>query len=158
MHTVTCKLNNDARLYAGEKGTTFFIGLGEKHYNFKTKQAGYTNYDAAIFAKESQIQYYTDNLKAGAIVSVSGTSIIVENDEKYGPKLVLQDAKLSYVFNPATPMPTQVRQQMAPPPPQQAPQPQKGMGEHQQYAVGAGNQPPTQQSPPANDMNDDRPW
>jgi hypothetical protein len=114
MHAVTCKLNNDARLYAGEKGTTFFLGLGEKHYNFKTKEAGYTNYDAAIFAKPTQVQFYTDNLKAGCIVSVSGSSIIMENDEKYGPKLALQDAKLTYCFNPATPMPNQVRQQMAP--------------------------------------------
>ena len=124
MHTVTCKLNNDARLYAGQNGTTFFVGLGEKHYNYKTKQSGYTNYDAAIFAKDSQVQYMTDNLKAGAIVSVSGSSIIIENDEKYGSKLVLQDAKLAYVFNPATPMPDNVRQGYQQAPQQQAPAPQ----------------------------------
>ena len=129
MHTVTCKLNKDARLYAGQNGTTFFIGLGEKHYNYKTNEAGYTNYDAAIFAKDSQIQYYTDNLRAGCIVSVSGSSIIMESYEhegKTGTKLVLQDAKLAYVFNPAVPMPNQVRQQVQQqaPPVQQAPQQQ----------------------------------
>ena len=122
MHVISCKLNKDARLYAGEKGTTFFIGLGEKHYDYKTKQAGYTNYDAAIFAKPTQVQFYTDNLRAGCVVTVSGSSIILENDEQYGPKLVLQDAKLSYCFNPATPMPNEVRQQMQPAPQQAPPQ------------------------------------
>ena len=71
MHTVTCKLNKDARMHPNQSGTTFFVGLGEKHYNYKTKSSAYTNYDAAIFAKDTQVQFYTENLKAGAVVTVS---------------------------------------------------------------------------------------
>jgi hypothetical protein len=45
-------------------------------------------------------------------VSVSGTKIIVENDEQYGLKLQLQDAKVDYAFNPSTPMPENFKQAM----------------------------------------------
>jgi len=111
MHNVTCKLNKDARVHPTEKGTVFFVSLGEKHYNRSTKQSGFTNYEAALFANSNQVQYYTDNLKQGAIVSVSGESIIADHDDQYGTRLSLQNSRLAYVFNPATHMPDSVRQQ-----------------------------------------------
>ena len=136
MHTVTCKLNKEARLHPVENGTIFFLSLGEKHYNRKTKQTGFTNYEAAVYAKANQVDYYTKNLVAGAVVTVSGINIIPEDEGQYGIKLMLQEARLDYCMNPATPMPDSVRQQA----PQQAPQ--------QSF-----QQP--QQAPPAQDNFDD---
>jgi len=104
-HSVTCKLNNDARQHAGDTGTTFFVSLGEKNFNYKTKENEYTNYEAALFAKDGQIQYYNDVLIKGAIIEVSGTGIIMEDqtDPKYKPKLVIQDSKLGYVHSDGVP-------------------------------------------------------
>lgn len=98
-HSVTSKLNNDAREHANSAGVTFFVGLGEKNYNHKSKQNEYTNYDAALFAKDGQIDFYRKCLVKGAIIQVSGTGIILEVDQsgQYPPKLVLQDAKLGFV-------------------------------------------------------------
>lgn len=100
-HSVTAKLNQAARQHQGQAGTTFFVSLGEKNYNHKTKQNEWTNYDAALFAKDGQIQFYADSLIEGAIVEVSGTGIIVDaSNPEYKPKLVIQDAKLGFVNSP----------------------------------------------------------
>ena len=98
-HSVTCKLNNDARQCQGQAGVTFFVSLGEKNYNFKTKQSEYTNYEAALFAKDNQIDFYAKALVKGSIVEVSGTGILLEVDPsgQYPPKLAIQDAKLGFV-------------------------------------------------------------
>ena len=100
-HSITCKLNNDARSHQGQAGTTFFVSLGEKNYNFKTKQNEYTNYEAALFAKDAQIGFYQSALIANAIIEVSGTGILMEVDPtgQYKPKLVIQDAKLGFVHS-----------------------------------------------------------
>ena len=101
MHSVTAKLNQAARQHQGQAGTTFFVSLGEKNYNHKTKANEWTNYDAALFAKDAQVQFYSDALVEGAIVSVSGTGIILDaSNTEYKPKLVIQDAKLSFVHSP----------------------------------------------------------
>jgi len=93
-HTVTSKLNKDARQHPNASGVTFFVSLGEQNYSFKTKQKEWTNYEAALFAKDGQIAFYQQVLVAGAVISVSGTGILVVPNEEYGPKLEIQDAKL----------------------------------------------------------------
>jgi len=100
-HTVTSKLNKAARQHTNEKGVTFFVSLGEKNYNFQTKENEWTNYDATLFAKDAQIQFYNDNLVEGAIVTVSGSGLIMEaqTDPQYKPKLMIQDAKLTFISN-----------------------------------------------------------
>ena len=100
-HTVVAKLNQAARQHQGQAGTTFFVSLGEKNYNHKTKTNEWTNYDAALFAKDAQVQFYSDALVENAIVSVSGTGIILDaSNPEYKPKLVIQDAKLGFVHSP----------------------------------------------------------
>ena len=125
-HSITCKLNNDARSHQGQAGTTFFVSLGEKNYNFKTKQNEYTNYEAALFAKDAQIGFYQSALVAGAVVEVSGTGILMEIDPtgQYKPKLVIQDAKLGFVHSDnqgAPQQPAQGGYQQAPQQPAQQP-------------------------------------
>lgn len=101
-HTVTGKLNKAARSHQGQSGTTFFVDIGEKNYNFKTKQSEFTNYSAAIFAKDNQANFYAGALTEGAIVSVTGTGIILDmpDDPQYKPRLAIQDAKIVYISSP----------------------------------------------------------
>tara|TARA_Y100000310_G_scaffold334189_1_gene413338 strand:- start:529 stop:1044 length:516 start_codon:yes stop_codon:yes gene_type:complete len=122
-HTVTAKLNQAAREHRNQNGVTFFVSLGEKNYDFKQKANVWTNYDAALFAKDAQIDFYRSSLVEGAIVSVSATGIILDaSDPQYKPKLVLQDAKLGFVNSPNRQAPAQQSegyQQQAPAPQQQ---------------------------------------
>ena len=139
-HTVTAKLNQAARQHQGQAGTTFFVSLGEKNYDFKNKTNVYTNYDAALFAKDAQVGFYASALVEGAVVSVTGSGIILDDSNKeYKPKLAIQDAKLEFVHSP------QGAQQAAPQqqggysqqaPQQQAPQ----QGGYQQQQGGFGGQ------------------
>ena len=99
MHSITAKLNNSARTHVSDKGTTFFISLGERNYNYKTKQTEWTNYEAALFAKDAQVNFYEGILVAGAVVAVSAKGILVQQDEQYGPKLILNDASLDFAVN-----------------------------------------------------------
>ena len=116
-HTVTAKLNKAARKFDNQSGSTFFVSLGEKNYDFKDKANKWTNYDAALFAKDGQISFYQGALVEGAIVTVSGSGIIVDDSNKdYPPKLILQDAKLNFISDGQASAPSQ-RQQQA----QQAP-------------------------------------
>jgi len=139
-HSVTAKLNRPANEHPGKNGVTFFVGLGEKNYDFKTKQNVYTNYDAALFAKDAQIDFYRSALVEGAIVQVSGTGLILDLSNTQYPKLLIQDAKLGFVNSPQGQAPQQQAQggfqQQAPSqggfqqqgqaPQQQAPQQQQG--------------------------------
>ena len=111
-HSVTCKLNKDARQHQGQNGVTFFVSLGEQSYNFKTKQKEWCNYDAALFAKDGQIQFYSDVLKAGNIVTVTATGLLIESDPtgQYPPKAIMQDAKLGFTHSPAVGMPQNFQQ------------------------------------------------
>ena len=146
-HTVTAKLNQAARQHQGQAGTTFFVSLGEKNYNHKTKENEWTNYDAALFAKDAQVGFYASALVEGSVVSVSGAGIILDaSNPEYKPKLVIQDAKLEFVHSPQGQAPQQAQsgfQQQAPQqynqaPPQQgaynqqAPQQQGGFANQQQ--------------------------
>ncbi len=121
MHTVICKLNKDARSTDNSAGKTFFVSLGEQNYNYKTKQKEWTNYEAALFAKGGQIDFYESQLKKGAIVAVSGKGLIVENDPQYGVKLHIQGSELVYSALPATGAPQEVQQQVGMAPPVQRP-------------------------------------
>ncbi len=137
-HTITCKLNKAARQFQNAAGMTFFVDLGERNYNHKTKQNEYTNYSAALFAKDGQIQFYADSLVEGAIIEVSGTGIIIEmpDDPQYKPRLQIQDAKLGFVHSG---QPAQQSYQQPQQAPQQAPQ-QYQQPQQQPHAT----QPPSQ--------------
>ena len=130
-HTVTAKLNSAARQHQNQAGTTFFVSLGENNYDHKTKQNVWTNYDAALFAKDGQVEFYTNSLVENAIISVSGTGIILDaSNPEYKPKLVIQDAKLGFFHSPNS-QPNQ-------------PQPQKNFQQAQQ---GFAQQQAPQQQP-----------
>ena len=113
-HTVTAKLNKAARKFDNQAGSTFFVSLGEKNYDFKEKTNKWTNYDAALFAKDKQIDFYTSVLVEGAILTVSGSGIIVDDSNKeYAPKLILQDAKLEFISDGKAAAPAQRQPQQA---------------------------------------------
>jgi hypothetical protein len=134
-------LNKAARQHQNQSGMTFFVDLGEKNYDFKKKENVWTNYSAALFAKDAQIQFYADALVEGAIIEVSGTGIIIEmpDDPQYKPRLQIQDAKLGFVHSGQQAQPAQ----------QQAPQQQYQQQPQQQPQQGGGqqgfHQPPQQQ-------------
>lgn len=159
-HSITAKLNQAAREHANQSGVTFFVSLGEKNYNFKTKTNEYTNYDAALFAKDWQIDFCRSALVEGAVIEVSGSGIIIELDPtgQYKPKLVIQDAKLGFVHSPNShPMQQQAPQQSY----QASPQQQGGYSQPQsQYSPqrqAPQQAPQPQQSAPA-DFDDDIPF
>ena len=140
-HSVTCKLNKNARQFQNAAGMTFFVDLGEKNFNHKTKQNEFTNYSAALFAKDGQIQFYNDVLIEGAVVEVSGTGVIIEmpDDPQYKPKLQIQDAKLGFVYSGQ-----QSHQQPAPQQNHNQSPPQQGGYQQQQPQQQYGQQPPPQ--------------
>jgi hypothetical protein len=144
-HSITAKLNQAAREHAGQNGTTFFVSLGEKNYDFKTKQTVWTNYDAALFAKDAQIEFYRSVLVEHAVIEVAGTGIIVDaSNPEYKPKLMIQEAKLGFTSSP------QGAQQAAPQQggfQQQAPQHQGGFNNQQPQQQGGYNQIAPQQAP-----------
>jgi len=137
-HSVTAKLNRPANEHAGQNGVTFFVGLGEKNYDFKLKTNVYTNYDAALFAKDAQIEFYRSALVEGAIVTVSGTGLILDVSNAQYPKLLIQDAKLGFVNSP--------QGQAAPQQQQAAPQ-QQGFAPQQQQGFAPQQQAPQDQAP-----------
>ena len=142
-HTVTAKLNQAARQHQGQAGTTFFVSLGEKNYDFKNKTNVYTNYDAALFAKDAQVGFYASALVEGAIVSVTGSGIILDDSNKeYKPKLAIQDAKLEFVNSPQGAQQASPQQQggyQQPAPQQQAYQ-QQAPAQYQQGGFGGQQQ------------------
>ena len=136
-HTVTGKLNKVAGQHQGAQGVVFFVDLGESNYNRKTKQKEWTNYSAALFAKDAQIQFYTQALVEGSVISVTGSGIILDmpSDPQYKPRLVIQDAKLVFVSS---------GQQASQQPQQQAPQQRPQQAPAQQAAQQAPQQAPAQ--------------
>jgi single-strand DNA-binding protein len=159
-HTVTSKLNNDARQHQNANGMTFFVSLGEKNYNFKTKENEYTNYDAAIFAKDGQIAFYQSALVKGSIVTVAGSGVMIEIDPsgQYKPKLVLQDAKIEFVHSDQQSQPMQQQAPQQQYAPQQQQQPQGGFApqgaQHSQNAAYV--QPQGQPQQPQNQFGQDQ--
>jgi len=125
-HTVTGRLNKPARKHANQSGNgvTFFADIGERNYNRKTQQKEWTNYSVALFAKDNQVGFYETALVEGAIVSVTGTGLLIDmpTDPQYSPRLQLIDSKLVFVSGGAVGAPAAVQQQVGMAPQQQAPQ------------------------------------
>ena len=97
-HTVTAKLNKPARKHDLQDGAIFFVSLGEKNFDRQQKTNVWTNYDAALFANGKQADFYEGALTEGAIVTVSGSGIIIDDSNKdYPAKLKLIDSKLEFV-------------------------------------------------------------
>lgn len=146
MHSITGKLNKPAREFQNANGTTFFVGLGEKNYDFKKGENVWTNYDAALFAKGGQVEFYRSALVEGAIISVSGTGLILDLSNTQYPKAMIQDAKLGFVDSPSQGGQQQQQQQQV-----QQPQraPQQPVQQQQQQMAPAYQAPPQQSQQPA---------
>ena len=140
-HTITGKLNKAANQFQAGESLGFNVRLGVKYYDRKTGQDEWTNYSAVIFSKNpNQINYLQQVLVEGAVVSVSGESIKIdqfEGSNGLSLTLELQNARLEYAYNPqgqAQQQAPQYQQQAAPQyqqPQYQAPQPQ--MSQQPQY-------------------------
>ena len=148
-HTVTSKLNQNAKMHQLDSGDAmFFVSLSEKVYNRDTKQNDWTNYDAALYAKQGQIQFYQSALIQGSVVSVTGKTAKIEiyqkRDGSQGAKIVLNDCSLDFVHSEFSngsdtqqaPMQKAPQQQWGQPPhqPPQAPQQQYSQPQQQPYA------------------------
>jgi len=122
-HTVTFKLNKPAQQFAAGESTGFAIRGGVKYFDFKTKTEKWTNYQAAIFVKSlPQIDFNAKNLVEGAVVSVSGESIAVEEYQGNNGlqiTLILNNARIEYIASHSA---TQQQRQSAPAPAHNAPQ------------------------------------
>jgi len=102
-HTVVFKLNKPAQQFQAGDSTGFGIRGGVKYYDRKTKSEKWTNYQAAVFAKnQQQIDFYAGNLIEGAVVTVSGESIAVEEFQgQQGLQITLglNNARIEYIAN-----------------------------------------------------------
>ena len=104
-HTVTGKLNKDAKQFAAGEYTGFNIRVGVKFYDRETKDNQWTNYSAVIFSNnQSQIQFLQGALVAGSVVELFGESIKVDTFTKDdGQTLItleLNNARLGYIGTP----------------------------------------------------------
>lgn len=135
-HTIAGKLNKAAHQFAAGESTGFNVRLGVKYYDRNTKQDEWTNYSAAIFAKNpNQIAYLQQVLTEGAVIAVSGDALRIDQYQGQNGlslSLEIQNAKLEYAYNPAG----QQTQQAAP------------QYQQQQYAQPGYGQPPQYQQPP----------
>ena len=122
-HTITGKLNKPANQFQAGESLGFNVRLGVKYYDRKTSQDEWTNYSAVIFSKNpNQIAYLQQVLVEGAVVSVSGESIKVDQYEGQNGlslTLELQNARIEYAYNPQG-QAQQAPQQGYQPPQQQA--------------------------------------
>lgn len=120
--TITIKLNKDASQFQAGESTGFGIRGGVQYYDRETKQKEWTNYQAVVFARQpGQVQFYLDNLRAGAIVEIVGKSQKIRQFEGQNGLMLsieLNEASIGFI-NYGQPEAQQPRQA---PPPQQAPQ------------------------------------
>lgn len=100
-HTIVGKLNKNASIFQAGESTGFGIRLGVKYYDRETQQNEWTNYEAAIFAKQpNQIQFYQNALVEGSVIEVSGEALKIKSfDGQNGQQLSIEilNAKLGYV-------------------------------------------------------------
>lgn len=100
-HTIVGKLNKNASIFQAGESTGFGIRLGVKYYDRETQQNEWTNYEAAIFAKQpNQIQFYQSALVEGSVIEVSGDALKIKSfDGQNGQQLSIEilNAKLGYV-------------------------------------------------------------
>jgi hypothetical protein len=149
--TVTGKLNRAAH----EHGNNFFVDIGKREFNYKTKEKEWVNYSAALYAKDNQLDFYRQNLVEGAVIEVSGTGLLIDtsftgNDGIIRPKLLIQNPTLCNKWDSSAPQhnyqaPQQHTQQTAPPP-------------NQTQGVHNAQQPVPQQNPGFDDFDDDIPF
>ena len=114
MISVTGKLNKSANKRQSQNGTVFLVNVGVQVYNRTSKEKEWVNYSAALFAKDSQAEFYDKALNQGAIVEIMGSGVLPrlwgDNNDKVS--LDIQDARLGYVdYANSQPAPSQQPQQ-----------------------------------------------
>lgn len=132
-HTVLFRLNKDAREFQAGESTGFSISTGVKYYDSKEKVEKWTNYEAAVFARnERQIQYYRDSLVAGNAALITGDKQAIrtwDNNGKSGQSIVLIDCKIGDIVrlqdNSSQAAQSRPQQQQSPQPQQQYQQPRQ---------------------------------
>ena len=95
--TITGKINKEPKFYPLDSGgAVISFSLGKKEYDRKAKTDVWANYSIGVFAKDKQLEFYTNKIKEGSIVSVSGSGIIPEayQDTIF---LKLQNPRIDYV-------------------------------------------------------------
>ena len=132
--TITGKLNKAASQFQAKDSTGFGLRIGVQYYERKTSSKEWTNYSAAIFAKNpNQVNFLQSALIEGAIVEITARQAKIDEYEgKYSIELI--DASIGYIGTVGAPQ----QQQAAPQ--QYAPQQQQYTGQPQQ-------QQPQQQQP-----------
>ncbi len=152
-HTIVGKLNRNASIFQAGESTGFGIRLGVKYYDRETQQNEWTNYEAAIFAKQpNQIQFYQNALVEGSVIEVSGDALKIKSfDGQNGQQLSIEilNAKLGYVHTGQQANSQQQPQYQQ----QQAPQQQYNQQPQQQGGFAAPQQqqgfsPQQNQNPP----------
>lgn len=120
-HTITAKLNEDARVFQTGENTGFGFRLGERYYDRETKKSEYTNYEGAVFSKnEKQIEFWKSALVKGAIITVTCDQLKIDsytsdNGTTY-LKNQMQNCRMDNVFTSDLPphAPSQTPQQQPP--------------------------------------------
>lgn len=139
-HTVLFRLNKDAREFQAGESTGFSISTGVKYYDSQEKTEKWTNYEAAVFARnDRQIQYYRDSLVAGNAALITGDKQAIrtwDNNGKSGQSIVLIDCKIGDIVR----LQDNNSQAAQSRPQQQRPQPQQQYQQQQQQY----QQPPQQ--------------
>lgn len=99
--TITGKLNKAASQFQAGESTGFGIRLGVQYYDRETGQKEWTNYEAAVFAKNpNQISFYQQALIEGAIIEITGKQQKIRQFQgNNGLQLSIEiiDAALGYV-------------------------------------------------------------
>ena len=147
-HTVLFRLNKDAREFQAGESTGFSISTGVKYYDSKEKTEKWTNYEAAVFARnERQIQYYRDSLVAGNAALVTGDKQAIrtwDNNGKSGQSIVLIDCKIGDIVrlqdNSSQAAQSCPQQQQRPQPQQKYQQYQQPRQQNQGFAQNGGHQ------------------
>ena len=138
--TITARIKDAANQHAlGDGAVMFFVNMGKQTYNRKTKEKVWTNYTAALYAKQTQVDFYTSCLVAGAVVSITCKDLIIDmpTDPNHKPRLEMVDASLDGAFSMVGQQGAQSPQQAAPQyaqqqaPQQQAPQQQEPQQQQQ---------------------------
>ena len=154
--TITIKLQKDAHQFQAGESAGFGIRGGVQFYNRDTKAKEWTNYEAAVFVRNTgQVQFYQDNLREGSIVQITGqTERIKQFDGNNGPifSIELIDASIGYINSPqyaqqASQQQQQPQQQQQRQAPQQQQQPQQRQPAQQQAPQQAPQQQYTQGHP-----------
>ena len=133
--TVTGKLNKGARTKPLESGDMLFIiSIGKQEYNRQAQEKVWVNYSAALYAKQSQVQFYTKATAQGSIVTVSGSGILPRlwGDANDRIDLTIMDPTLEYAGTAGNVPQQQAQQPMQQPQAQPHYQQPQGQSNYQQ--------------------------